>query len=32
VLDSSGRKDQADVQLGGPDEAVAAFRALTLRV
>jgi hypothetical protein len=32
VLYSSGRKDQARVQLEGPDEAVAAFRALELRV
>jgi len=32
TLYASGRKDQAQVQLEGPDEAVAAFRALELRV
>ena len=32
VLYSSGRKDQARVQVEGPDAAVAAFRALTLNV
>ena len=32
VLYSSGRKDQAHVQLEGPDAAVASFRALSLRV
>ena len=32
TLYSSGRKDQARVQVEGPDEAVAAFRALELRV
>jgi uncharacterized protein (TIGR03085 family) len=32
VLYAFGRKDQAQVQLEGPDEAVAAFRALSLKV
>jgi uncharacterized protein (TIGR03085 family) len=32
TLYSSGRKDQAQVQLEGPDDAVTAFRALSLNV
>jgi uncharacterized protein (TIGR03085 family) len=32
VLYGFGRKDQAQVQIEGPDDAVAAFRKLTLKV